>query len=171
MPAAALRRALALALPILLIGGAAMAEPYDQDRCSKIKEKREELLTPEMRAALDQGPDWVKSNLTFEALDRVRRFLRIEEEAMFRCRPGRIPRAKEVAMPMPARKPEAPLNATAEFDPAVAESDPAVVETIPLPDRPLRKDSVSSLSLSPERGPSQAVADSLKATEQLKETR
>jgi hypothetical protein len=164
MPAAALRRALALALPILLIGGAAMAEPYDQDRCSKIKEKREALLTPEMRAALDQGPDWVKSNLTFEALDRVRRFLRIEEEAMFRCRPGRIPKAKEVAMPMPARKPEAPLSATAE-------SDPAVVETIPLPDRPLRKDSVSSLSLSPERGPSQAVADSLKATEQLKETR
>ena len=46
-----------------LAAATAVAEPLDKVACAKLQIERKVLLTPEMQAALDRGPDWVKKNL------------------------------------------------------------------------------------------------------------
>ena len=41
----------------------AVAEPLDKESCLKLQGERRALLTREMQAALDHGPDWVKDHL------------------------------------------------------------------------------------------------------------
>ena len=55
------------------------------------------LLTREMQAALDQGPDWVKDHLNTGEIDRVRDFLAVEEKIEFRCRGGGVAKSTKVA--------------------------------------------------------------------------
>jgi hypothetical protein len=88
-----------------------------------------------MQAALDQGPDWVKNHLTEEAIDRVRRFLSVEEQLQFRCRGGGVakvpakstdPTPRDAAtVPLPDRKPISPAAEAGDGKPsqAVADSD------------------------------------------------
>ena len=40
-----------------------LAEPLDKESCLKLQGERRKLLTREMQAALDHGPDWVKDHL------------------------------------------------------------------------------------------------------------
>jgi hypothetical protein len=120
------------ALP--LAGTVAMAEPLDKESCANLQVQRSKLLTRDMQAALDQGPDWVKVHLNDEAIDRVRQFLSVEEQIQFRCRGGSVAKV--------------PANS---IDPTSRNT-----ETVPLPDR-------KPASLAAESGdgkPSQAVADS-----------
>jgi hypothetical protein len=73
-----------------LAGTAARAEPLDKESCANLQIERKKLLTRDMQAALEQGPDWVKDHLNEEAIDRVRHFLRVEEKIQFRCRGGGV---------------------------------------------------------------------------------
>ena len=52
--------------------------------------ERKKLLTREMQAALDHGPDWVKDHLDTGEIEKVRQFLAIEEKIEFRCRGGGV---------------------------------------------------------------------------------
>ena len=58
-----LRRPQALAglgfVAALLAGAVASAEPLDKESCANLQIERKKLLTRDMQAALDQGPDWV----------------------------------------------------------------------------------------------------------------
>ncbi|MGZ5918113.1 MAG: hypothetical protein ACXWJ4_12515, partial [Methyloceanibacter sp.] len=114
----------------LLAAGGASAEPLDKDSCASLQAERKGLLTKEMQAALDQGPDWVKRHLNDAEIDRVRDFLKIEEKIEFRCRGGGVAKAKV--------------------------SPPAPADEMPLPDRK----PTSPASNSPATGSSQALADS-----------
>ena len=49
----------------------AVAEPLDKDSCVGLQRQRNKLLTREMQAALDRGPDWVKTHLNPEELEQV----------------------------------------------------------------------------------------------------
>jgi hypothetical protein len=112
-----------------LLGWTAMAEPLDRESCANLQSERKQLLNREMQAALDHGPDWVKSHLTEPEIDRVRKFLAIEEQIEFRCRGGGITKTQAKTtppgeMPLPDRKPTPPsTDAQTNASQALADSD------------------------------------------------
>jgi hypothetical protein len=113
-----------------LLGFAANAEPLDKEACANLQVERKKLLTAEMKAALEHGPDWVKDHLNEEEIEQVRQFLVVEEKIEFRCRGGGVakskpedvakPETEEVAratpegIPLPDRKPGSATSATAD---------------------------------------------------------
>jgi hypothetical protein len=99
----------------------AVAEPLDKESCANLQAERKKLFNRDMQAALDQGPDWVKGHLNDEAIDKVRRFLSVDEQIRFRCRgggaakpaeksTGSVPQGSQNAttVPLPERKPTPP---------------------------------------------------------------
>jgi hypothetical protein len=136
----------------------AIAAPLDKESCLNLQSERAKLLTPQMQAALERGPDWVKDHLDSTDLEKVREFLAVEEKIEFRCRGG------GVAKPAPS---------------------PAAAETVPLPDRKPDTSSSAVAAGTPDNNktgsappptadvkPSQTVADSDKtAPSKAKATR
>jgi hypothetical protein len=125
----------------LLAGAVAIAEPLDKESCANLQIERKKLLTRDMQAALDQGPDWVKDHLNDEAIDRVRHFLSVEEQIQFRCRGCGV-------VKVPAKSNDAA--------PEKATTAPENGKTMPLPDRKPTMPAAES----GDGKPSQAVADS-----------
>jgi len=111
----------------LLAGAVASAEPLDKESCANLQIERKKLLTRDMQAALDQGPDWVKNHLSEPEIDRVRNFLAIEEQIEFRCRGGGMTKARvtpPAVVPLPDRKPTTPSTDTqTNASQALADSD------------------------------------------------
>jgi hypothetical protein len=119
----------------ILAGAVAIAEPLDKEACANLQIERKKLLTRDMQAALDQGPDWVKDHLNDEAIGRVRRFLSVEEQIQFRCRGGGVAKVpakstdaapeNTATVPLPDRKPTMPAADSGDGKPsqAVADSD------------------------------------------------
>jgi hypothetical protein len=134
----------------VLPGTGAIAEPLDKEACLDLQRQRAKLLTRDMQAALERGPDWVKEHLDTVEIEKVREFLGIEEMLEFRCRGGGVTKpvaspADAGAVPLPDRKPVAPPSTVTAGSP-----------DMPLPDR-------KPGSSPPAMGdvePSQAVADS-----------
>lgn len=118
-----------------LAGGVAIAEPLDKESCANLQIERKKLLTRDMQAALDQGPDWVKDHLNDESIERVRHFLSVEEQIQFRCRGGGVAKVpakstdaapeNAATVPLPDRKPTMPAADSGDGKPsqAVADSD------------------------------------------------
>ena len=117
-----------------LVAAAAVAEPLDKNSCTNLQVERSKLLTRDMQAALDQGPDWVKTHLNDEEIEKVRHFLSVEEQIQFRCRGGgvaKVPEKSTVAspedaatVPLPDRKPTpAAEEDEGKSSQAVADSD------------------------------------------------
>lgn len=136
----------------VVAGTGAVAEPLDKGSCLKLERERSRLLTREMKAALERGPDWVKEHLDTIEIEKVREFLGVEEMIEFRCRGGGVvvpgPESAD-GVPLPDRKPKLPPSAVAKAAPDMA-----------LPDR-------KPGSSPPAMGdvePSQTVADSDKET-------
>ena len=125
---------LSVAAPFAGTVAIAIAEPLDKESCANLQVERKKLLTREMQAALEHGPDWVKDHLDDESIGKVRRFLSVEEQIVFRCRGGGVAKV--------------PAKAT--------ETGPENAGAVPLPDRnPTR-----AAAQSADGKPSQAVADS-----------
>jgi hypothetical protein len=121
-----------LALSPGLLGVAAFAEPLEKEACLKLQNERKKLLTREMQAALDHGPDWVKNHLDSGEIEKVREFLDIEEQIEFRCRDGgAVAKALQNMaknpdnVTLPDRNPAAAQSTTADAKPSqtVADSD------------------------------------------------
>ena len=111
----------------------ALAEPLDKEACLKLQGERKRLLTRDMQAALDHGPDWVKDHLNDQDIEKVREFLEVEEMIKFRCRTG-------VPKPKPPEPPPSPVSA----------------DGVPVPDRNPNREATVSV----DAKPSQTVADS-----------
>jgi hypothetical protein len=110
----------------------AVAEPLDKESCLKLQGERRKLLTREMQAALDHGPDWVKDHLDTAEIEKVREFLDVEAMIEFRCRGGGVTKPSETAAtgdpdipPLPDRNPNAAAPAPADVGASqtVADSD------------------------------------------------
>jgi len=134
----------------------AVAEPLDRESCLKLQSERKKLLTREMQAALDRGPDWVKDHLDSRDIEKVREFLDVEAMIEFRCRGGGVTKPSETAAtsnpdipPLPDRRPAPPPSAVVAGDPDT-----------PLPER--KPD--SSPPAAADVNTSQTVADSDKTT-------
>lgn len=132
-------------------GVRAMAEPLDKDACANLQVEQKKLLTPQMQAALERGPDWVKDHLNDQEIERVRNFLEVEEMIKFRCRTG-------VPKPTPPGSPE----------PSAPAATPVSADGVPLPDRNPNRGVAAAV----DAKPSQTVADSDKtAPSKAKATR
>jgi hypothetical protein len=118
-------------------GARAFAEPLDKDSCRRLNGERAKLLTPQMKAALARGPDWVKEHLDPGDIEKVRHFLSVEAMIEFRCRGGGVDKPVPVIVPLPDRKPDLPPSDVATADPVM-----------PLPDR------------KPNSGPSETADES-----------
>jgi hypothetical protein len=89
-------------------GGSAVALPLDEEACEELKAEHDAKLTPEIKEALEHGPDWVKTNLDTAKLDKVRDYLLVEERLEFQCRKGRYIKKYWDIVPLPIRRPEPP---------------------------------------------------------------
>ena len=111
-----------------LPGAGAIAAPLDKETCANLEIQKTKLLTPEVRAALERGPDWVKGHLDSDKIEKVREFLLVEEQVSFRCREG-LPKIKPQTVALPDRNPKRQLEAAANTTAAtktsqtVADSD------------------------------------------------
>jgi len=146
---------------------AAFAEPLDQTACADLEAEHKKLLTPQMKAALEQGPDWVKDHLNDDDIEKVRKFLLVEEKLEFQCRGINVvaKALKEAStnpdgVPLPDRKPPLPQT-TAETGSESGQGKAAKADPeMPLPERkPGAADSASATAQA-----SQAVADSDKTS-------
>jgi hypothetical protein len=157
--------ALFTSISVVPLASRAVATPLDKDTCANLQTERKKLLTPQMQAALEQGPDWVKKHLNDQDIEAVRQFLAVEEKIEFRCRGGGVAKPSEKAAarddddddkpPLPDRKPVPPG--------AVAGG-----EATPMPDRKPG----TKVEATADAKPSQAVADSDKtAPSKAKATR
>jgi hypothetical protein len=64
----------------------ARAAPLDTETCNKLLTEHGELEQAGVEADMAKGPEWAKANLIPEKLARIRRFIEIQEQLLFRCR-------------------------------------------------------------------------------------
>lgn len=64
---------------------AAYAAALGKEECDKLQSEQNELNAAGVRAHFDRGPDWGKANLPPDQLQRVQRFIALEEQLSFRC--------------------------------------------------------------------------------------
>jgi len=167
----------------------ARAQPLEPEECKALEAEKRTLLTPDIKAALEQGPDWVKEHLhSADQIERVRYFLTVEEKIKFRCRTDGVVIPEPKPVPLPDRKPEVPRTETADVQEDGSETDKVLADVASTSLLPLRKPSLSppesgdgepeqgtadaeETSDQPDSGPSQTVADSDKtAPSQVKAT-
>jgi hypothetical protein len=72
------------ALAVLLVG--ARASPLDAESCTKLLNEHGELEGAGVEADMAKGAEWAKVNLGLEKLQRIRRFIEVTEQLVFRCR-------------------------------------------------------------------------------------
>jgi hypothetical protein len=169
-----------LALSMTASASFVRAEPLERDECKALEAEKQTLLTASVKAALTQGPDWVKQHLhNEEEIEQVRRYLHVEEKVAFRCRTDGVVVPKPLPPPLPDPKPAVPI--------IMAEGQKVLAGAVALSFLPLRKPSAvtadvvetmagdqepagdadvddevtaAAESTSTAPGPSQAVADS-----------
>lgn len=91
-----------LVLAIGIISGllsSADALPMAPEACERAKAEQSSLETSGVTRDMAQGPDWARANLPVDRLQRVARWIELQEQILFRC-------------PRPAPPPE-PATATA----------------------------------------------------------
>jgi hypothetical protein len=64
----------------------ARAAPLDAETCVKLQTEHTDLERGGIEKDMEKGPEWAKANLGVEKMQRVQRFIELEELLMFRCR-------------------------------------------------------------------------------------
>jgi hypothetical protein len=72
------------ALAALMAG--ARASPLDAESCARLLSEHGELEGAGVEADMAKGPEWARANLGLEKLERIRRFIEVTEQLVFRCR-------------------------------------------------------------------------------------
>lgn len=68
----------------------ARAAPLDGETCAKLESEQSQLENAGIAKEMAKGPAWAKANLAPEKLERVRRFIEIQEQLLFLCRKGAL---------------------------------------------------------------------------------
>jgi hypothetical protein len=70
----------------LLLGAAgARAGMLEPEACDKLKAEHETLTQQGLKEQLAKGPEWAKAQLPADKIERLRRYLAIDEDIKFRC--------------------------------------------------------------------------------------
>ncbi len=89
------------------------ALPMTPDECDRAKSEQSGLETAGAAADMAQGPEWARANLPTDRLNRVARWIELQEQILFRC-----PRPKPVKEPETAAKSGDPAEAKPDQKPA-----------------------------------------------------
>ena len=65
--------------------GDVVAKAYDEDACAALDAEMQLLISDGIDKTVEKGPEWGSANLTKPELERVKRFLTVEEQIVFRC--------------------------------------------------------------------------------------
>ena len=169
--------AIALLAAFIVAPMSAGAEPLEREECKALEAQKHTMLTPKVKAALKQGPDWVKEHLHDAAeIEKVRAYLQVEEKVAFRCRTDGVRVPKPLPPPLPDRKPSVPtilvegtpnvLAGVAAMSflplrkPALLGSETAAADTPAKEETAGEGDITTAGDEEAEAGPSQAIADS-----------
>ncbi len=79
------RRCLAAIAVCIVWPASAFAASLGKEECDKLQAEQTELTAAGVRAQFDRGPEWGKANLPPDQLQRVQRFIAVEEQLSFRC--------------------------------------------------------------------------------------
>ncbi|WP_171946458.1 hypothetical protein [Hyphomicrobium sp. CS1GBMeth3] len=98
VPAAALLPAamLSLATPT------ALAAPLDPEACTALKTEHTSLVAAGAKSDMSRGPEWAKTNLAPDRLDKIKRLIAVEEQLSFRCGEQLTARPQIKELPKPA---------------------------------------------------------------------
>ena len=82
---------------LCLCSAPAIGRPLDADTCEKLKKQSAVLIRLGAEKNLLKGPDWASDNLDSVGMDRVRLYIEIQEDILFRCpEPKKEKKAKKV---------------------------------------------------------------------------
>jgi hypothetical protein len=99
-----------LVLAIGIIGGlatSARAVPMAPEACEQAKSEQSSLESAGVARDMAQGPEWARANLPVDRLQRVARWIELQEQILFRCpRPAPPPEPATAAAPATGEKPE-----------------------------------------------------------------
>jgi hypothetical protein len=119
----------------------AAAAKLDGEACRRIRAEHEGLVATGVRGDMGRGPDWAKANLPPERLERIKRWLTLEEDLRFKCnevRPttlkpgGEDPEDGEATKPAPAAAPApAPAQRRRAAQPAQPAAQPPAAAAAP----------------------------------------
>lgn len=85
----------------------AHALPMAPEACDQAKAEQTSLETSGVARDMAQGPEWARANLSVDRLQRVARWIELQEQILFRCpRPAPPPAPATAAAPTPGAKPE-----------------------------------------------------------------
>jgi hypothetical protein len=76
-------------MALLCVPGPALAAKLDAEACRKVKGEHEALMAAGVRGDMGRGPEWAKANLPPERLERIKRWLTLEEDLRFKCNEAR----------------------------------------------------------------------------------
>jgi len=120
----------AAALASMMVPGAAAAAPLDKAACAGLEAELKALRSGGIEKVLaegsENGPGWALANITLNDIERIKRYLALEDDIRFRC-PGVdlpappvenqmvVPAAAKAGsagsgIPMPSRRPEPPAK-------------------------------------------------------------
>lgn len=74
-----------LVTALLLASATAGAAPLDPAECKSLKSEHEALLADGAKKDMAKGPEWAKTNLRADRLDKIARLITVEEKLSFRC--------------------------------------------------------------------------------------
>ena len=105
--------AVSLAVTLALVAASSLAEPMAKDACDGVKAEQDGLVAGGVRDDMAKGADWAKANLGHDRLQRIQRYIELDEQLLFRCGHAKVrfvPPPEEEAPaepPKPAEKPKA----------------------------------------------------------------
>ncbi len=101
-------RILVLALGTIgTLSNGAEALPMAPEACEQAKAEQAGLETSGVARDMAQGPEWARANLPVDRLQRVARWIELQEQILFRCpRPAPPPEPETAAAPGTGTKPE-----------------------------------------------------------------
>lgn len=93
-------RMLCLALTVLLsgaVGGRVEASPMAPEDCERARTEQAGLASAGASGDMAKGAEWARANLPPERLQRVARWIELEEQIQFRCPRPKPPKGSETA--------------------------------------------------------------------------
>jgi hypothetical protein len=160
--------ALLAVLVSAFLGPQTGAEPLPKEECDKLKVEHGDLVTIGVREQLNRGAEWGKANLTPDQLQRVARFIALDEQLSFRCglnqlritlpvvEEGGEQELDENGQPIPAKKAvdkDVPAKAKADVPPKAKADVPAKIKVKPAPTAADTKRDAGTTSAAPKPKP------------------
>ena len=107
---------------LVAVAGAvsARAEPLGKEACETLVAEQQGLITAGAKADFARGAEWGKANLSGDRLNKVGRYIEVEEQLSFRCGLAKVrfslPADEETAV-SPPEEPLSPAKASEQAKP------------------------------------------------------